>query len=131
MKESGQVSLYIAYFRILITRIQDWGERSNINVYRGGLESRLLNYFASHPGSIDSLKELMDITLELDTRYHERQKEKGGIQEKKPPVTRSNALSPHQDPYSKKPHHRKSKKGKNYQCFKHKPHVALLKKKNK
>ncbi|MBW0471718.1 hypothetical protein O181_011433 [Austropuccinia psidii MF-1] len=31
---------------------------------------------ASYPSRIDSLQDLMDVTLELDTRYHERQKEK-------------------------------------------------------
>ncbi|MBW0527562.1 hypothetical protein O181_067277 [Austropuccinia psidii MF-1] len=39
----------------------------------------------------DTPQEPMDITLELDTRYHERQKEKGSHQEKKPPVTGSNS----------------------------------------
>ncbi|MBW0522067.1 hypothetical protein O181_061782 [Austropuccinia psidii MF-1] len=74
MKESGQVSLYIAYFRSLMSRIRDWGERDYIHVYRRGLASRLLDQLASHPGNFDSLQELMDMTLELDTRYHERQK---------------------------------------------------------
>ncbi|MBW0578592.1 hypothetical protein O181_118307, partial [Austropuccinia psidii MF-1] len=71
MKESGQVSLYIADFRSLMSRIGDWGERAYIHVYRRGLASRLLDQLASHPGTFDSLQELMDITLELDTRYHE------------------------------------------------------------
>ncbi|MBW0572443.1 hypothetical protein O181_112158 [Austropuccinia psidii MF-1] len=74
MKESGHVSLYIADFRSLMSRIGDWGERAYIHVYRRGLESRLLDQLASYPGNFDTLQELMDITLELDTRYHERQK---------------------------------------------------------
>ncbi|MBW0478329.1 hypothetical protein O181_018044 [Austropuccinia psidii MF-1] len=41
-----------------------------------GLPSRILDQLASHPYRIDSLQDLMDVTLELDTRYHERQKEK-------------------------------------------------------
>ncbi|MBW0525849.1 hypothetical protein O181_065564 [Austropuccinia psidii MF-1] len=53
-----------------------------------------------------NLQDLMDITLELDTRYHERQKEKGSHKEKKPPVTGSNSLRPPQDSSSKKPHHK-------------------------
>ncbi|MBW0593034.1 hypothetical protein O181_132749, partial [Austropuccinia psidii MF-1] len=73
MKEIGQVSLYIADFRSLMSRIGDWGERAYIHVYRRGLASRLLDQFASDLGNFDSLQELMDITLELDTRYHERQ----------------------------------------------------------
>ncbi|MBW0555906.1 hypothetical protein O181_095621 [Austropuccinia psidii MF-1] len=73
MKEIAQVSLYIADCRSLMSRIGDWGERAYIHVYRRGLASRLLDQLASDLGNFDSLQELMDITLELDTRYHERQ----------------------------------------------------------
>ncbi|MBW0578757.1 hypothetical protein O181_118472 [Austropuccinia psidii MF-1] len=91
MRESGYVSLYIADLRSLMSRIGDWGEISYIHVYRRGLKSRHLYQLTSYPGNFDTLQELMDITLELDTRYHERQKEKGSHQEKKPPVTGSNS----------------------------------------
>ncbi|MBW0555177.1 hypothetical protein O181_094892 [Austropuccinia psidii MF-1] len=83
IKESGHVSLYIYDFRSLMSRIGDWGERAYLHAYRRGLESILLKNLASHPGTFDTLQELMDVTLELDTRYHERQKAKGGNQEKK------------------------------------------------
>ncbi|MBW0505611.1 hypothetical protein O181_045326 [Austropuccinia psidii MF-1] len=73
----------------------------------------------------------MDITLELDTRYHNRQKEKGSNQGKKPSVTGSNHLRPPQDSSSKKPHQMKSKKGKNFQVPKDNPHAFLLNKDNK
>ncbi|MBW0502727.1 hypothetical protein O181_042442 [Austropuccinia psidii MF-1] len=73
----------------------------------------------------------MDITPELDARYHERQKEKGSNQEKKPPVTGSNASRPPQYSSSKRPHHKKTKKGKLFQDSKEKPHYALLNKDNK
>ncbi|MBW0476200.1 hypothetical protein O181_015915 [Austropuccinia psidii MF-1] len=63
----------------------------------------------------------MDIPLELDTRYHERQKEKGSHQEKKPLQSSS----------SKKPYDRKNKKGKNFQVSKDKPHAFLLTKDKK
>ncbi|MBW0579139.1 hypothetical protein O181_118854 [Austropuccinia psidii MF-1] len=96
MKESGQVSFYIADFRSLMSRIGDWGEIAYIHVYKRGLASRLLDQLASHPGNFDSLQELMDIILELDTRYHERQKEKGSHQEKKPPISGSNYSKPHE-----------------------------------
>ncbi|MBW0481789.1 hypothetical protein O181_021504 [Austropuccinia psidii MF-1] len=99
MKESSHVSLYIVDFRSLMSRIGDWGERAYIHVDRRGLASRLLDQLASYPGNFDTLQELMDITLELDTRYHERQKEKGSHQEKKPPVTGSNPSRPPQDSY--------------------------------
>ncbi|MBW0468280.1 hypothetical protein O181_007995 [Austropuccinia psidii MF-1] len=73
----------------------------------------------------------MDITLELDTRCHERQKEKSSHKEKKHPVTGSNSFRPSQDSSSKKPHHKESKKGRKFQVSKHKPHASLLNKDNK
>ncbi|MBW0480682.1 hypothetical protein O181_020397 [Austropuccinia psidii MF-1] len=106
-----------------MSRIGDWGEREYIHVYRRGSASRLLDQLASHPGNFDTLQELMDITLELDTRYHERQKENGGNKKKKPPVSVSNPSRPPQGSSSKRPHHRKNKKGK--------PHAAPLHKNNK
>ncbi|MBW0489332.1 hypothetical protein O181_029047 [Austropuccinia psidii MF-1] len=93
MKESGHVSLYIADFRSLMSRIRDWGENAYIHAYRRGLAPRILNQLASYPGNFDTPQELMDITLESDSRYHERQKEKGSHQEKKPPVTGSSPSS--------------------------------------
>ena len=100
-------------------------------MYRRGLASRLLDQLASHPGNFDSLQELMDITMELDTRYHERQKEKGSNQEKKPTISGSNSSKPPQSSSSKKPYPRKNKKGKNFQVSKDKPHSTLLNKDNK
>ncbi|MBW0550587.1 hypothetical protein O181_090302 [Austropuccinia psidii MF-1] len=114
-----------------MSRIGDWGERAYIHVYRRGLASRLLDQLASHPGTFDSLQELMDITLELDTRYHERQKERGSNQEKKPLMVGSNSSKPPQGQASRRPYQRKNKKGKNFQVSKDKPHAALLNKDNK
>ncbi|MBW0482428.1 hypothetical protein O181_022143 [Austropuccinia psidii MF-1] len=131
MKESGHVSLYIADFRSLMSRIGDWGERAYIHVYRRGLASILFDQLASHPGTFDTLQELMDITFELDTRYHERQKEKGGNQENKPPVTGSNFSRPPQGLPSKRPHHKKNKKGKQTRLSKDRPHSTLHNKDNK
>ncbi|MBW0580256.1 hypothetical protein O181_119971 [Austropuccinia psidii MF-1] len=71
------------------------------------------------------------MTLELDTRYHERKKEKGSNQEKKPTISGSNPSKPPQIASSKKPYHRKNKKGKNFQVSKNKLHDALLTKDNK
>ncbi|MBW0467492.1 hypothetical protein O181_007207 [Austropuccinia psidii MF-1] len=68
----------------------------------------------------------MNITLELHTRYHERQKEKGNQEEKKPPIVGSNPSKPPKLSSSKKPYHRKNKKGKNFQVSKDKPHPAFL-----
>ncbi|MBW0463511.1 hypothetical protein O181_003226 [Austropuccinia psidii MF-1] len=73
----------------------------------------------------------MDITLESDTRYHEKQKEKGIHQEKKPPISGSNPFKPPQGSSSKNPYHRNNKKWKNFQVSKDKPHAALLTKDNK
>ncbi|MBW0558509.1 hypothetical protein O181_098224 [Austropuccinia psidii MF-1] len=131
MKESGHVSLYIADSRSLISRIGHWGERAYIHVYRRGLESRLLDQLAFYPGNFDTLQELMEITLKLDTIYNERQKGKVSHQEKKPPITGSNSSRPPQDLSSKRPHHKKNNKGKQFQASKDKPHSALLNKENK
>ncbi|MBW0485620.1 hypothetical protein O181_025335 [Austropuccinia psidii MF-1] len=114
-----------------MSRIGDWGESAYIHVYRRGLASIPLDQLASYPGNFDTLQELMDITLELDTRNRERQEEKGSHQEKKPPVTGSNSSRPPQDSSSKRPHHKKNKKGKQFQASKGKPHSALLNKDNK
>ncbi|MBW0575269.1 hypothetical protein O181_114984, partial [Austropuccinia psidii MF-1] len=67
MKEGYHVYLYIADFRSLVSRIGDWGEKALIHHFRKGLPSRILDQLASHPSRIDSLQDLMDITLELDT----------------------------------------------------------------
>ncbi|MBW0527747.1 hypothetical protein O181_067462 [Austropuccinia psidii MF-1] len=94
MKEGGHVSLYIAYFRSLVSRIGDWGESSFIHNFRKGLPSWILDKLASHPSRIYSLQDLIDVTLELDNRYHERQKEKSHNQEKKPQASKSNSSHP-------------------------------------
>ncbi|MBW0591306.1 hypothetical protein O181_131021 [Austropuccinia psidii MF-1] len=62
----------------------------------------------------------MDVTLELDTRYHERQKEKSHHQEKKPEALKSNPSHPQNSSSS-------SKKKKNFQK-RDKPHPSSLNK---
>ncbi|MBW0463606.1 hypothetical protein O181_003321 [Austropuccinia psidii MF-1] len=131
MKESGNVSLYITDFRGLMSRIGYWGERAYMHFQKRRLESRSLDQSASHPCTFHNIQELMDITWELDTRYHERKKEKGCNQEKKPPVTGSNFSRPLQGSSAKRPHNKKKKKGKQSQISKDNPHAALLNKKNK
>ncbi|MBW0472417.1 hypothetical protein O181_012132 [Austropuccinia psidii MF-1] len=91
MKEIVKVSLYTADYRSLMSRIGDWGQRAYIHLYRIGFAPRLLDQLALHPGKFDSLQELMDITLELNTRYHETQKEEGSHQEKRPPISGFNS----------------------------------------
>ncbi|MBW0489058.1 hypothetical protein O181_028773 [Austropuccinia psidii MF-1] len=88
MKKGGHVLLYIAYLRSLVSRIGDWGERALSHHFRKGLPSRILDQLASHPSRIDYLQDLMDITLELDTRYYESQKEKSNHQEKNPEASK-------------------------------------------
>ncbi|MBW0537489.1 hypothetical protein O181_077204 [Austropuccinia psidii MF-1] len=123
MKEGGHVSLYIANFRSLVSRIGDWGERALLHHFRKGFPSSILDPLASHPSRIDSLQDLMEITLELDTRYHERQKEKGNYQEKKPEASKSNSFH-HQISSSSS-----QKKKKNFHPQKRdKPHCSLLNK---
>ncbi|MBW0493117.1 hypothetical protein O181_032832 [Austropuccinia psidii MF-1] len=121
MKEGGHVSLYIANFRSLVSRIGDWGERALIHHFRKGLASRILEQLASHPSRIDFLQDLMDVTLELDTRYNERQKEKSRHQERKPEASKSNSFHPQNSSSSSQ------KKRKNFQR-RDKPHSSLLNK---
>ncbi|MBW0579081.1 hypothetical protein O181_118796 [Austropuccinia psidii MF-1] len=74
IKKGQHVFLYIANFRSLVSRIEDWGERVYMPHFRKGFSSRILDQLASHTSIIDSLKVLMDVTLEIHDRYHERQK---------------------------------------------------------
>ncbi|MBW0528237.1 hypothetical protein O181_067952 [Austropuccinia psidii MF-1] len=120
MKEGGDVSLCIADFRSLVSRIGDWGEWALIHHFRKGLPSRISDQLASHHSRIDSLQDLMDVTLELDTRYHERQKEKNHYQEKKPEAPRSSTSHPQNSSSS-------THKKKNFQK-RDKPHSSLLNK---
>ncbi|MBW0537739.1 hypothetical protein O181_077454 [Austropuccinia psidii MF-1] len=124
MKESCHVSFYISDFRILMSRIEDWGERAYIHVYGKGLTSQLLDQLASHPGSFDTLQEILYITFELDKSNNERQKETGSHQERKPPITGSNAFRNAQDSSQEE------QEGENFQVSKDKPHSALLNKEN-
>ncbi|MBW0490142.1 hypothetical protein O181_029857 [Austropuccinia psidii MF-1] len=120
MKEGGHVSLYTANFRSLVSRIGDWGERALIHHFRKGLPSRIWDQLASHPSRIDYLQELLDFTLELDTRYHEGQKEKNYYKEKKPEAPRSSTSHPQNSSNSS---HKKKKFQK-----RDKPHSSLLNK---
>ncbi|MBW0561330.1 hypothetical protein O181_101045 [Austropuccinia psidii MF-1] len=61
----------------------------------------------------------MDITLKLDTRYHERKKEKGHFQEKKPEASKSSSSHPQNSSSSNQ------KKEKNFKK-RDKPHSSLL-----
>ncbi|MBW0579464.1 hypothetical protein O181_119179 [Austropuccinia psidii MF-1] len=64
----------------------------------------------------------MDVSLELDTRYHERQKEKNHNQEKKPEASKSNSSHNHNSSSS-------SHKKKTFHSQKRdKPHSFLLNK---
>ncbi|MBW0474580.1 hypothetical protein O181_014295 [Austropuccinia psidii MF-1] len=94
IKEVGHVSLKITNFRSLVSRIGDWIERALIHHFRKGLPLRILHQLASHPSRIESLQDSMDITLEIDTRYHERKKEKRHHQEKNPEASKSNSSHP-------------------------------------
>ncbi|MBW0543197.1 hypothetical protein O181_082912, partial [Austropuccinia psidii MF-1] len=66
--ESQLFTLFGTQMKSLVSRIGDWGERALIHHFRKGLQSRILDQLASHPSRIYSLQNLMEITLELDTR---------------------------------------------------------------
>ncbi|MBW0567387.1 hypothetical protein O181_107102 [Austropuccinia psidii MF-1] len=92
-----------------------------IQTIQPGLPSRILEQLASHPSRTDSLQDLMHITIEIDTRYHERKKEKNQYQEKKHESPRSSTSHPQK--FSSSSH----KKKKNLQK-REKPHSSLLNK---
>ncbi|MBW0508528.1 hypothetical protein O181_048243 [Austropuccinia psidii MF-1] len=71
MKEGGHVFLHISNFRSLVSRIGDWYERALIHHFRKAYPSQILDQLASHPSQIDPLQDLINDTLELETRYHE------------------------------------------------------------
>ncbi|MBW0492718.1 hypothetical protein O181_032433 [Austropuccinia psidii MF-1] len=120
MREGGHVALYIADFRSLVSRIRDWDEEALIHHFRKGLASRIMDQLASHPSNIDSLQDLMEVSLEPDTRYNEKQKEKNHHQERKPEASKSNS-SHHQNSSSS------SHKKKNFHSQKgDKPRSSLL-----
>ncbi|MBW0500695.1 hypothetical protein O181_040410 [Austropuccinia psidii MF-1] len=121
MKEGRHVSSYLAYFRSLVSRIGGWGERALIHHFRRGLPSRILDKLALLPSITDSLRALIYITLELNTRYHERQKEKGHIKENKPEASKSSSSHPQNSSSS-------NQKKKNNLQKKDKPHPSLLNK---
>ncbi|MBW0476292.1 hypothetical protein O181_016007 [Austropuccinia psidii MF-1] len=106
MKEGGHVELYIADFRILVSRIGDWGEGALIDHFRMGLASRIMDQLASHPSSIDSLQDLIGVTLELDTRYHERKREMNHNKENN--TENSKSISSHHQNYSSSSHKKKN-----------------------
>ncbi|MBW0490064.1 hypothetical protein O181_029779 [Austropuccinia psidii MF-1] len=78
----------------------------------------IANQLVSYPSGIDSLQDLMDITMELDTREHERQKEKTHHQAKKPEDSKLN--SSHTQSSSSA-----NRKKKNFQK-RYKPHSSFL-----
>ncbi|MBW0492515.1 hypothetical protein O181_032230 [Austropuccinia psidii MF-1] len=94
LKEGGHVLLYISYFIALTPGIGDWGERALFHHFRKELASRIIDQLAVHPSRFDSLQNLMDISLELDTRYHERKKENNNFQLKKSEASKSVSSHP-------------------------------------
>ncbi|MBW0492336.1 hypothetical protein O181_032051 [Austropuccinia psidii MF-1] len=121
MKEGVHVSLEIANSRSLVSRMGDWGERALIHHFKKEMPSRNLDQLASHPSRIESLQELMDVTLELDTRYHERKKEKSHHQEKNPEPSSSNSFYPQNSSSS-------SQRKKKIFQKRNKPHSSLFNK---
>ncbi|MBW0553313.1 hypothetical protein O181_093028 [Austropuccinia psidii MF-1] len=53
MKEGGHVSLYIANFMSLVSRIGDWGERALIHHFRKGLPAMMADQLASSPSRLN------------------------------------------------------------------------------
>ncbi|MBW0515640.1 hypothetical protein O181_055355 [Austropuccinia psidii MF-1] len=72
-------------------------ELENLRMKESGHVSFYIADFRSLISSIGDWGERAYIHVYRNTRYHERQKEKGSHQEKKPPVTGSNSSRPPQD----------------------------------
>ncbi|MBW0464202.1 hypothetical protein O181_003917 [Austropuccinia psidii MF-1] len=53
-----------------------------------------MDKLASHPSIIYFLQDLIDVTLDLDTRYHERQEEKNHSQENATEASKSSSSNP-------------------------------------
>ncbi|MBW0472765.1 hypothetical protein O181_012480 [Austropuccinia psidii MF-1] len=53
MKDGCLVLFYISKFRILVSRIGEWGERDLIHYFKKGLPSSLFHQLASHPSILD------------------------------------------------------------------------------
>jgi len=107
MKDSGFALSYITDFRTLTTKISDWGERALMYHFRKGLPSRILDQLSVHQVPLNSLQDLMKATLDYDTRYHERVKEK---QTHHPTSSSFKEKTSHSSPQvSSRPHQHKKK----------------------
>ncbi|KAI9616484.1 hypothetical protein H4Q26_010879 [Puccinia striiformis f. sp. tritici PST-130] len=76
MKDGDHASNYISSFRALQSRLPGWGDRPLMFHFRKGLPTRVLDLLAQNTEVFDTLSELIEATLKIDTRNHERQKEK-------------------------------------------------------
>ncbi|KNF05795.1 hypothetical protein PSTG_01192 [Puccinia striiformis f. sp. tritici PST-78] len=76
MKDGDQASNYISSFRALQSCLPGWGDRPLMFHFRKGLPTRVLDLLAQNTEVFDTLSELIEATLKIDTRHHERQKEK-------------------------------------------------------
>ncbi|KAI9627257.1 hypothetical protein KEM48_009882 [Puccinia striiformis f. sp. tritici PST-130] len=63
-------------FRALQSRLPGWGDRPLMFHFQKGLPTRVLDLLAQNTEVFDTLLELIEATLKIDTRHHERQKEK-------------------------------------------------------
>ncbi|KAI9599854.1 hypothetical protein KEM48_007479 [Puccinia striiformis f. sp. tritici PST-130] len=76
MKYGDHASNYISSFRALQSRLPGWGDRPLMFHFRKGLPTRVLDLLAQNTEVFNTLSELIEATLKIDTRHHERQKEK-------------------------------------------------------
>ena len=76
MKENNRVSTYIASFRALQAHLPDWNDQTFFWFFRRGLPSRILDKLSRHPKELDTLQDLLDASLKIDVRFHERRREK-------------------------------------------------------
>ncbi|KAI9605716.1 hypothetical protein H4Q26_004081 [Puccinia striiformis f. sp. tritici PST-130] len=76
MKDGNHASNYISSFRALQSRLPGWGNRPLMFQFRKGLPTRVLDLLAQNPEVFDTLWELIEATLKINTCHIKRQKEK-------------------------------------------------------
>ena len=71
MKEDKTVASYVATFRTYQYHVKDFGERALVHFFKKGLASQIKDEFVHYLGSLDTLDELLNLSLQIDKRWHE------------------------------------------------------------
>ena len=109
MKDNETVASYIATFRTYQYRVKDFGERALVHFFKKGLASRIKDEFVHYLGSLDTLDEIIDLSLRIDKRWQEHRRErKSTTQSHHPSVKDPSRTAKHfrpQQPQRNPPNH--------------------------